>query len=201
MKNLILLAAGAILITTYSHSRGAQLELEPIYGVERTARAFPSPAKTTTKTVFGARATYGVDHLKAELEYTQGTNDENGINFSGNTYSVKERTKKGMLGLRSSYRMLSILNWTLRAGVRALESKVESTDQSGNILNNDTPIEYDPYAGALLTIKGNKGLGKIGITVGATVVFTNGIDGFLEDDEYDVQYTIGANLGFGNARF
>ena len=170
----------------YSQSKSAFV-FEPIYGVERTQVEYPKPSRYVTRSLFGARALYGVRLLSAELEYTRSDDTRT---YTEDDYKVHDTVERLMLGTRSTFAISSFLGWWLRFGVRASKNKAEITDQGVESTENP-PIEYDPYAGTGLTLAVGP---MFALNAGATMIFT---DGFPSTKKYDVQYTFGFTVKVG----
>lgn len=185
---MIKLSIIAILFTfsTQLLAAGSTFTFEPLYGVERTQRAFPKPAKIVTRTFLGARANYGVPILSAELEVAQSLDDED---FSGQ--KVSYTTQRAMLGIRSYPFVSKYFGAYFRAGVRAQKTKVEVTE-AGETETDEGDIEYDPYAGTGLTIAfGN----NFALNAGATLVYNKTA---VEGEQFDTQYSFGFTIRAGN---
>jgi hypothetical protein len=185
MKKLIL-----ILLFIFSYNLFAAdsaLTIEPLYGVERTQRVFPEPAKIVTRTFLGVRANYGVPLLSAELELTQSLDDEE---FSDGM-KVAYTTQRAMLGVRSYPYTSQYFGAYFRAGVRAQKTKHEITED-GEKRTEESDIEYDPYGGAGITIAFAN---NFALNAGATLVYNkHAVDG----EQFDTQYTFGFTIRAGN---
>lgn len=164
----------------------ATFTFEPLYGVERTQRALPEPAKMVTRTFLGARGSYGVPLLSGELEVAQSLDNE-----SFNDTDVSYTTQRAMLGIRSYPIRSQYFGAYFRAGVRAQKTKTESTT-AGVTETDESEIEYDPYAGAGLTLAFAN---NFALNAGATLVYNkHAIDG----EQFDTQYTFGFTIRAGN---
>ena len=97
MKNLTIVFLLSILSTSINAAESA-LSIEPLYGIERTQRHYPKPAKFTTRTFLGIRATYGTSLLSGELELSQSNSNEE---FPDDNEKVEYKIQRAMVGVRS----------------------------------------------------------------------------------------------------
>jgi hypothetical protein len=163
-----------------------QVIVAPIYGYEKYYRVTPSPAKFTTRTIFGARATYGVRYLSAELEATTGNKTEV---ISATIYENKR--EQARLGLRSIYGA-KMINMYIRGGARARRDTDTVTTSAGVKTITEGDIEFDPYIGTGLRLV----LGSnFSLNAGATVTVIEDSDG---NDDYEIQTTISGSFGIGS---
>jgi len=163
---------------------GIKYNLEPIVGFETTYRNTPTP-HTSTRAIYGARATAGVDLLMGELEYTKGSDTKT---FSTAPESVKNTDEKAKLGIRSTYHFNSYLFISGRLGGQATKNIREETN-GGVVTITEPPIKYHPYAGASLGLR----FGSVAsISLGTTMIFKDSKD----PSKNDVQNTVSARFGF-----
>ncbi|MFG1493986.1 outer membrane beta-barrel protein [Halobacteriovorax sp. GFR7] len=184
MKTQLLLAALTIIISLSTFAQGrsfggfksGNLEIEPVVGYERVQKILPTP-HTSSRLFYGLRANYGPKYLSLEAEVTQAKEDESfdtGVDISDNSTNY-------MLGLRSSFNVGRALNWYLRAGAHARDSKYERTE--AGVTTTVEPATYvNPYAGTGLAINL---MNVFTLNAGMNVIFT--------DDEHEYQ----SSLGFG----
>lgn len=160
MKKIIIITLLILSALTYS----AELKVEPLYGFEKTYRIEPAPAKYVTRTYLGARATYGVPLLSAELEVAQSTDTDN---FPAENKEIDYTILRAMLGVRTYPFKTQYLGAYFRAGIRARQEKREITE-NGTTTTDDGGVIIDPYAGAGVTI----GISNIfALNAGATLVY------------------------------
>src|SRR6185503_13887742 len=93
---------------------------------------------------YGARVRGGVPLVAVEAEYTRGTDTED---FPADSLQTKDSADKLKLGLRSGFRLSSLLGASARAGVQASQNTHEETRSSvtSSVIE---PVKYKPYAGA-----------------------------------------------------
>ena len=184
-----------ILITTfiltliYSNSYASSLKFEPVYGVERTQREFPEPAKYRTAAFLGLRALYGTPAFSLEFEVNQSntTND-----FPDQNLKVTYIDQKALLGFRTYPLASQIFGAFLRFGIRAEQNKREIEENGSDRTEND-PLSLDPYAGTGLTIV----LGKaFALNAGATLIYNKNQED--EDEKFDTRYTFSFTIKAGN---
>ncbi|MBD66295.1 MAG: hypothetical protein CME62_13880 [Halobacteriovoraceae bacterium] len=179
MKYLILLLS--LSFTTFA----AELNIEPVYGFERTYHALPEPARYRTETFFGARASYGTPTFKGEAEATQ-SNSSDDIN----DIEVKYTTQTLMLGLRLVPINGQYFNTFFRIGGRAQKKETEVTESGETTKTTDGP-NLDPYAGLGFGLN----FGSLfSLNASATLIYNRYAD---PEDQYDTRYTLGAGIKFG----
>jgi hypothetical protein len=171
----------AFIILCYIITDGfaSEVKIEPMYGVERTQREYPQPARYVTKTYVGLRALWGVPLISAELEIANSTNTED---FPTDNLKVTYKDQRAMLGIRSYLINSKVVGWYGRLGARAKKQTREITEAGVSRTETDDP-DFDPYAGTGLTIR----MGKLfALNAGATLVHNKNAD---PSEQYDTQYT------------
>jgi hypothetical protein len=186
MKNLITII---ILITSLKSYSEAGLTIEPVYGVERTQREFPKPAKYRTTKFLGARALYGVPEFSAELEVNQANSREE---FPDSNLKVEYQTQKVLFGFRTYPIKSEHLGMFLRFGARGTQEKRE-IEENGVSRTEESPIRFDPYAGTGITIVGGR---MFALNAGATLVYNR--NAVNDDEKFDTRYTFSFSIKAGN---
>jgi hypothetical protein len=175
-------------LTAFAATPG--LSIEPLYGIERSQRLFPAPAKTITKTFLGIRGIYGTKLLSGELEVSQATNNEE---FSATDTEVEYTTQRAMLGVRSYPFTSQYLGLYFRAGARAQMIKRKVTT-AGVSSDEDSPLTFDPYAGTGLTLAFSS---NFALSAGATLVYNRDAP---SSEQYDTQYNLSFTIRAGQTR-
>lgn len=117
-----------------------EIQIEPIVGYEQVQQVIPTP-HTNTRLFYGARAIAGLPLIALEAQFTRGMSQE--------TFGTSSQTNTGdraKVGLRSSFRLSSMIWLFLRAGGEAALEKVVQVD-NGVTTTTEFPIRYSPYAG------------------------------------------------------
>jgi len=174
-----------ISFTSYS----AELKLEPVYGVERTQREFPKPARYKTSTFLGMRALYGVPAISFELELNQSTSKED---FADDNLSVTYIDQKALIGFRSYPVHSEYVGLFFRFGARAQKNKREIVENDVQ-RNEEDPLRFDPYAGTGLTLAAGK---AFALNMGATLVYNRNAEN--EAEKYDTRYSFSFTIRAGN---
>ena len=175
----------AFISSTYS----AELKIEPVYGVERTQREFPKPARYKTSTFVGARALYGVPAFSAELELNQSIAKEE---FADDNLEVTYTDQKALLGFRTYPISGKYVGLYLRFGARAHQAK-RDIKENGEESTETDPLRFDPYAGTGLTLAFAN---NFALNAGATLIYNrNATD---ESEKYDTRYTFSFTIKAGN---
>jgi hypothetical protein len=166
------------------------LSIEPLYGIERSQRLFPAPAKTITKTFLGVRGVYGTKLISGELEVSQASNNEE---FSATDTKVEYTTQRAMLGVRTYPFTSQYLGLFFRAGARAqmIKRKVTTPTETSN---EDSPLTFDPYAGAGVTLAFSN---NFALSAGATLVYNRDAP---SSEQYDTQYNLSFTIRAGQTR-
>lgn len=177
----VVLGVGSISsAASFTLTKGAGYQIEPIYGYETVFRDYPTN-HLTTHMLYGARVSLGVDLLSAELEYTKSSDNEN---YSTAPEEIKTDDEKFKLGIRSTYRFNNYFFLTGRAGGQATkETRTETS--SGVTTKEEQPIKYNPYAGASVGVR----FGPISINLNSTVVFRDGSD--MSKNDYQNTFSVG----------
>lgn len=119
--------------------------IEPIVGYELQKKE--NPTRTKAELTYGARIVAGYKILSAEAEYTQGKSSED---FLTPVEHIEEKTEKIRVGLRSTYSIGSMLDWSLRGGAEAQKIHASRT-LSGVTTESDSPSKVYPYVGTALS--------------------------------------------------
>ena len=184
MKSLILCTFVSI-GSAVAYADDFHVTLVPIVGFEHVQKIAPQVG-STTRFVYGARATAGYFFLAGELEYTHGDDTARDSTTGISDRNVDEKIK---IGARSSYALASMLTLTGRAGVQASQNRHVVTPSGGAASSVTSPIAWDPYAGAELSAHLAE---SISIQGGIVVVFTD-----LKDlSKNDYQTTLGFTLKY-----
>lgn len=186
MKKLIVLLISLFTLTT---SLAAELKIEPVYGVERTQREFPAPARYKTSTFLGMRALYGIPAFSVEFEVNQGTSKEE---FKEDNLEVTYIDQKALLGFRSYPIHSKYLGWFFRFGARAQKNKREIVE-NGVQTNEEDPLKFDPYAGIGITIVAGQ---AFALNAGATLVYNR--DAENKSEQYDTRYSFSFTIKAGS---
>ncbi len=175
----ILTLSSASAVVSKAFGSGA-LKITPIVGYERVVKVSPVQ-KTKTRMVYGLNLMFGPSYLSAEAEVTKSEDSET---LYEQDLTEKEESTAAKLGLRSSFN-LGILNWYLRAGAQARQSKYTTTT-AGVTTVREPAIYVSPYAGTGFNFNL---FGNLFANGGITVIFTGRPKG--SDREYQT------TLGFG----
>lgn len=185
MKLILIIS---LFILSFQAFGGTAVIVEPLYGFEKYYRLTPAPAKFRTRTMLGARATYGVPYLSAELEVTSGEDTHNTPTETV-TKTVSKR-EQARLGFRSNISLASMLHAYVRGGVRGAKD-TSSTTESGVTTTTEGDIEIDPYLGAGIRII----LGKnFSLNAGVTATQIKDENG---DPDYELQTSFSASVAVG----
>ena len=185
MKYLI----GTLLFLSLQTTFSAELAIEPVYGIERTQREYPRPAKYKTSTFIGARALYGEPLFSVEFELNQSiTKDE----FPADNLEVTYNVQKALLGFRTYPVHSQYVGWFFRFGVRAQQKQRKIVEDSIERTEKD-PVNIDPYAGTGLTLAAGK---MFALNAGATLIYNkNATD---ENEKFDTRYTFSFTIRAGS---
>lgn len=168
---------------------GSELKIEPVYGVERTQRLQPEPARYKTETFVGARALYGTPAFSLELEVNQSRETED---FPDQDLEITYSSQQALLGFRSYPIKSKMLGLFFRAGARA-SKRTRDIKQSGETTKEEDPINYDPYAGTGLTFV----LGRLfALNAGATLIYNRNAEN--ENEMYDTRYSFSFSIKAGS---
>lgn len=184
---LALVVAFSPLAVQAADYQGISYSVEPIVGYELQKK--DNPFRTRSELVYGARVVAGYKILSAEGEYTIGNSDEI---IAGTNERIEEKTEKIRLGLRSSYSLGSMLDWTLRGGAEAQKIHTKSTI-SGVVTESDSPSKVYPYIGT-----------DLGINLGSQLSLHAGVVATLKDlnDFKKTEYTttLGVRVALNTVR-
>ena len=164
--------------------QGVMIEIQPIFGYERVQKLFPT-AHQNSRLFYGARATFGIPLVAAELEYIRGQDTE--VVGSQSVEEVDDRIK---LGIRSRVGLGSLLFLSVRAGGQAKRT-TRTVTQAGVATVTTLPFVYHPYAGAAL---GGRLGTQLSIEGGMNVVFTNFPDMSANDYQATLGFTVNLKL-------
>lgn len=174
---------------TTTHLIAAELKIEPVYGVQRTQRLQPEPARYKTETFVGARALYGVPAFSVEFEVNTSNETEE---FPDQDLKINYLSQQALLGFRSYPVKSKMLGLFFRFGARAIQRTREITDAGVETTEKD-PLNFDPYAGTGLTFM----LGKaFALNAGATLVYNKNAED--EAEKYDTRYTFSFTIKAGS---
>ncbi len=171
-----------------THSAENSLSIEPLYGIERTQREYPKPAKYTTRTFIGIRGIYGTSLLSGELEVSQSNSSDE---FPDDNEKVDYSTQRAMVGLRSYPLTSQYVGVFLRAGARAQINK-RTIKRANETVEEEDPLTFDPYAGTGVTVA----FGSVfALSAGATLMYNRNAP---SSEQYDTQYTLSFTFRAGN---
>jgi hypothetical protein len=160
-----------------------KFQFEPLFGVETALVRYPEPSRYVTRTMYGARALYGITLLSGELEVTEAQSRKD---YSSTDQKVFDKSQRASLGIRSTQALGKFFGIYVRLGGRASQGKTEVTT-AGVTETIDNPLRVDPYAGAGLQFAFASNLA---LNAGVTLI-RNG------ESKYDSQYTLGFTARFG----
>ena len=186
MKKLITIAIISLFtltLTTY----GAELKIEPVYGVERTYHATPEPGRYKSEIFAGVRGVYGTPSIAAEAELNQSNSS-----FTVGGVETDTTTQKFLLGMRLIPLRGKWFSLYFRTGVRAQKQTRETTESGVTTTDDDDEISYDPYAGTGFSINL---VGLLSLNASATLVHNKYAE---ESEKYDTRYTFSASFKFGS---
>lgn len=186
MKILIILL---FILTTHPTAQSSELKIEPVYGVERTQRLYPEPARYRTSTFLGLRALYGEPIFSVEAEINQGTSKEE---FPADNLEVEYIDRKALLGFRTYPITSNIFGLYLRFGARAQKNE-RNIKENGVARSEKDPLSFDPYAGTGLTIALAN---NFSLNAGATLIYNKNAES--DSEKYDTRYTLSFTLRAGN---
>jgi hypothetical protein len=185
MRNIY---ATILLFLLLPQAYAAELKIEPVYGVERTLRLFPEPAKYKTEVFYGVRGLYGTPLVSLELELNESKSNEQ---FPSDDMQVDYLTRKALLGIRSYLANTNMLGFFVRVGARA-EKKSREITEAGVSRTEDTPLSFDPYAGVGVTIVAST---FFALNAGATMVYNKNAEA---SEQYDTRYSFSFSMKAGS---
>jgi len=166
--------AFAALLFAFPAAALVDVTLEPIAGYERVQKLVPNP-HSRDRLVYGARLTAGVILFTGEAEYLRGSDTES---FPTDDLTVLDAYEKARLGVRSGLKLGRLAAIFIRGGAQASRGREERT-QAGVTITVDSPLRYDPYAGAGLRIGLSR---RISLSAEVTAVLKNFPR--MDDNEY-----------------
>jgi len=184
MKKLITTLLFLLSLSSFA----AELQIEPVYGVERTQKEFPKPARYKTETFLGVRALYGVPAFSFEVELNQSKSIEK---FPDSDLEVTYNGQKALVGFRSYPINGQYMAWYLRFGARGQQQSRDIVE-AGESRTEKDPIQFDPYAGTGLTLRAGK---NFALNAGATLVYNRNAEA---SEQYDTRYTFSFTIKAGN---
>lgn len=186
MKNLTILI---LLFTITLNAKANDLKIEPVYGVERTQRLYPEPARYRTSTFLGLRALYGKPIFSFEAEINQSTSKEE---FSTDDLKVEYVDKKALIGFRTYPLTSQIFGLFLRFGGRAQKNE-RIIEENGESRTESDALTLDPYAGTGLTVAIAN---NFSLNAGATLIYNKNAES--ESEKYDTRYSFSFTIRAGN---
>jgi hypothetical protein len=180
IKSIFLFSALFITHSNIWAAGASLLRISPIVGLERIQKVSPV-AKSKTRTVVGLNVLLGPPIFSAEAEVTRSEDSET---LYEQDLTEKEESFAAKLGIRSSFNLM-LLNWYLRAGGQARQSKYTTT-QNGMTSERTPAVYVAPYAGTGFSFNF---MGNLFANGGITVIFSGRPKG--SDREYQT------TLGFG----
>jgi len=158
------------------------LIITPIVGFEKVQRIEPTPSMKS-RTVLGVNAVYKLPISAIEAEYTHGQDDSTAL-ATNTTYKYVDDKLK--VGLRGGFDLASFLNWYIRGGMQAKQSKVTRTVGT-QTSTSETHTSTDPYVGTGLRISFMQ---YFSLNADITAVYTPSDNAALKD------YELMPSLGF-----
>lgn len=184
MKKLFLLIF--VPFISFAQSQEAKLTLEPLYGLETSYVAYPSPGKYVTRGTYGARAVYGYNKLSIESELTQTRSNEF---YQSQDQKVNDTSNRLSLGIRSTLPLHKFVGVYVRTGARASQGETEITT-AGVKETKDSPLVVNPYGGAGLQVAVSS---YLALNVGVTFIRN-------AENKFDQQWTAALSTRFGSIR-
>ena len=191
-RTLLLPALAAVAATVGAQAASPRLEgvtytVEPIVGYELQRKT--NPDRSRLELTYGARVVAGYRILSVEGEYTLGNSDEV---FPDTGRRIEEKTTKIRLGLRSTYAIGSMLDWTLRGGAEDQKIQTKST-LSGVVTETGSPSKVYPYIGT-----------ELGIALGSALSLNAGVLATLKDlndlKKTEFTTTLGLKIALNSSR-
>ena len=146
VKNYLLVVTCLLFVTT-AHAfekAGFQISIEPILAYELTQVNQPS-LHTRGMLMYGGRIVAGHKLISAEGEYTLGNTEEV---YAGLDQRIQTHKQNARLGARSELMVVPGVDFVMRAGGQASQTKVETTTiSSGSSVTVNPDWEIHPYAG------------------------------------------------------
>lgn len=184
MKVFILLLL--VPIASFAQSKEAKLTLEPLYGIETSYVAYPSPGKYVTRGTYGARLLYGYNRLSLETELTQTKSNEF---YQSQDKRVEDTSNRLSLGIRSTLPLHKFVGVYVRTGARASQGEADITT-AGVRETKDSPLLVNPYGGAGLQVAFAS---YLALNIGVTFIRN-------PENKFDQQWTAALSTRFGSVR-
>ncbi len=189
MKTIILL-----FILLSSNVFATELQIEPVYGFERSYQHTPKPGRYRTEVFTGIKGTYGTEIIAGELELNQGsTTYQTGTDSTGLT-DVKTNTQNLLIGLKLVPFIGEYYNINFRGGLRGRKETREITFNGDSTTKSDG-VQWDPYAGTGVSLNFAS---LFSLNASATLIYNREAE---EGEKYDTRFTLGAGIKFGNKSF
>ncbi len=190
IRSLGFLCFGLFLFSQSATAADDWFTIEPLYGFERVQKFYPLPARYRTRSFLGVRAILGPRLLSGEVEVTHASDTEE---FPDQDLKVKETSKKGKLGVRSTLKAGNYLGFFLRAGMQVRDNDLEITE-NGVSRSEDPAPRWDPYAGT-----------GVQVAIADVVALTGGVTAIFAEDianhrDYEYQYSLGVTFRVGSLR-
>ena len=170
-------------------AQSSELKIEPVYGVERTQRLYPEPARYRTSTFLGLRALYGKPEFSLEAEINQSTSNEE---FPSDNLEVEYLDRKALIGFRTYPLTSEIFGVFLRFGARVQKNQ-RKIKENGDSRTEEDPLTFDPYAGTGVTIAFGS---NFSLNAGATLIYNRNAEDI--DEKYDTRYSLSFTISAGN---
>lgn len=171
---------------SFAQTQEAKLTLEPLYGLETSYVAYPSPGKYVTRGTYGARAVYGYNKLSLETELTQTRSNEY---YQSQDRKVEDLSNRLSLGIRSTLPLHKFAGVYVRAGARASQGETQVTT-AGIKETKDSPLLVNPYGGVGLQVAVSS---YFALNLGVTFIRN-------AENKFDQQYTAALSTRFGSVR-
>lgn len=186
MNRLFTIILVLISFQALAQSKEAKFTLEPLYGIETSYVAYPSPGKYVTRGTYGARFLYGYNKLSVESELTQTKSNEF---YQSKDTKVDDTSNRLSLGIRSTLPLHKFVGVYVRTGARASQGETEVTT-AGVKETKDSPLLVNPYGGAGLQVAISSFLA---LNVGVTFIRN-------PENKFDQQWTAALSTRFGSIR-
>jgi hypothetical protein len=169
--------------SSFDHA-GFHITVEPIVGYEFTQVNAPV-IHTRGMLIYGARVTAGHKLLSGEGEFTLGTTNES---FPTQDQNIKTDKQNARLGVRSTFGAIPMIDFLVRLGGQASQTKVSTTTIStASTVTVNPSWEIHPYAGTGLQVHL---LNAFSLSVEATYLFKSVSDWSQNDVQTSVSCKI-----------
>ncbi|HLT22765.1 MAG TPA: outer membrane beta-barrel protein [Bacteriovoracaceae bacterium] len=186
MKKLLLFILVSTPIISWSQSQEAKFTIEPLYGLETSYVAYPSPGKYVTRGTYGARLLYGLNKLSFESELTQTKSNEF---YQSQDKKVDDTSNRLSVGIRSTLPLHKFVGIYVRTGARASQGETEITT-AGVKETKDSPLLVNPYGGAGLQVAVSS---YLALNIGVTFIRN-------AENKFDQQWAAALSTRFGSIR-